>query len=294
MLRQLSDSFADVVAAAAPSVVQVQGSRRPASGLVYAKGVVLTTMRAIRSETGLRVRHPNGETLNAEMAGWDPATSLAVLQAPGIDLTPFSPSRSSVRVGHLAVAVGRSWSNAVTASAGIVAVIGGPLQTGPRRAIEEVFRTTAPMHDGFAGGAFLDADGGLIGVATSSSIRGLGVIIPAAIAWRAAAAVMERGRIKRGYLGVAGQPVALPAHQRSTDQEHALLIVSVTASGPAADAGVLVGDVLLAMDDTAIESPEELLDLLMTTGAGHTARLHLLRGGAPTDLSVKIGERSTQ
>jgi len=82
------------------------------------------------------------------------------------------------RVGHLALAVARSWSNVVTASAGIVSVIGGPLPTGRRRAIDQVIRTTAPMHDGFAGGAFLDTSGGLIGIATAAAIRGLGVVIP--------------------------------------------------------------------------------------------------------------------
>src|SRR5438876_3939015 len=98
---------------------------------------------------------------------------------------------TDARVGHLALAVARSWSNALTASAGIVSVIGGPLPTGRRRAIDEVIRTTAPMHDGFAGGAFVDTTGGLVGVTTASAIRGLGVVIPAAIAWQTAATVVQ-------------------------------------------------------------------------------------------------------
>src|SRR5690606_14779022 len=104
-------------------------------------------------------------------------------------------------------------------------VIGGPLYTGRRRSIEQVFRTTAPMHDGFAGGAVLDAEGRLIGVATAASIRGLGVVIPTSIAWKAAAAVLEHGRVKRGYLGIAGQPAALAAHQRgAAGRERGLLV----------------------------------------------------------------------
>ena len=148
------------------------------------------------------------------------------------------------------------------------------------------------MHDGFAGGAFLDTSGGLIGVGTATSIRGLAVIIPASIAWNAAANVVEHGRVKRGYLGIAGQPVKLPEHQRAgTSRERGLLTLAVTTGGPAAEAGVLVGDVLLAMDETPVESPEELMDVLMATGAGHNARLHVLRGAMPTELMVKIGER---
>src|SRR5204862_3129334 len=203
--------------------------RRPASGLVYADDVVLTTVGALgRSGDGLHVRRSDGTVLDAELAGWDPTTSLAVLKVSGLGTKPIQPSAAPARVGHLALAVARSWSNVVTASAGIVAVIGGPLPTGRRRAIDEVIRTTAPMHDGFAGGAFLDTGGGLVGIATASAIRGLGLVIPAPIAWKTAATVLEHGSLKRGYLGLAGQPVALPENQRGTDgREEALLVVGV-------------------------------------------------------------------
>ena len=106
----------------------------------------------------------------------------------------------------------------MTASAGIVSVIGGPLPTGRRRAIDQVLRTTAPMHEGFAGGAFIDTSGALLGVITAAAIRGLGVVIPASIAWTAAATLLEHGQLKRGYLGIAGQPVRLPEDQRGTER----------------------------------------------------------------------------
>src|SRR4029077_20860715 len=140
--------------------------------------------------------------------------------------------------------VARSWSNAVTASAGIVSVIGGPLPTGHGRAIDQVIRTTAPMHEGFAGGAFVDTAGRIVGIATAASIRGLGVVIPASIAWKTAATVLEHGSLKRGFLGLAGQPVALSENQQSAGgHEQALLVVGVTKGSPAALAGALVGDV---------------------------------------------------
>ena len=208
---------------------------------------------------------------------------------------PFAPSAVAPRVGHLALAVARSWGNVVTASAGIVSVIGGPLPTGTRRAIEQVIRTTAPMHDGFAGGAFLDTAGGLIGIATAASIRGLGVVIPAAIAWKTAATVLEHGGLKRGYLGLAGQPVELAEAQRRADgRDHALLVVGVTAGSPAAAAGILVGDILLAFDGHPVESPEQLLDLLLGDRVGKKVALEVLRGGALTQLTVTVGERPAQ
>ena len=292
MLTELSHDIANAVEAASPSVVQVLGHRRPVSGLVYKNDVALTMMSSIGREDGLQVRRGDGHTVGAELVGWDPATGLAVLRANGLDAPPITASAAPVRVGHIAIGLGRSWSNVITASAGIIAVIGGPLHTGRRRTIDHVFRTTAPMHDGFAGGAFLDAGGGVIGIATTRSIRGLGVVIPASIAWNAAAGVIEHGGKKRGYFGVAGQSVELPEHQRGgSGRERGMLTMAVTPDGPAARGGVLVGDVLIAFDGTPLDSPEDLLDLLMTTGAGHSARLQVLRGGALTELSITVGER---
>lgn len=291
MLTQFSNAFADAVAAAAPSVVQVQGRRRPASGLVYADSVVVSTMRAVGREDGLRVRTHAGDTLEATLAGWDPATSLALLNVPGLTAPPLVPSDAPVRVGHLALAVARSWSNAVTASAGVVAVMGGPLPTGRRRAIDQVIRTTAPMHDGFSGGAFLDSNGALIGMTTAAAIRGFGVVIPASIVWAAAARILEHGGSARGYLGIVGQPVRLPEGQAGSHRDGALLVTGLAPGGPAADAGVFIGDIVLAVDGTPVASPEDLLDLLTGSRVGHTATLHLLRGGAPTDVTVTIGAR---
>ena len=295
LMTTFSNHLADAVQAAAPSVVQVHGRRRPATGLVYADNVVLTMVRALGREDGLHVRRHDGQTLDAELAGWDPATSLAVLRVPDLASKPIASAvlpSTDPRVGQLALAVARSWSNAVTASAGIISVIGGPLPTGRRRAIEQVIRTTAPMHDGFAGGAFIDASGTLIGVATAAAIRGLSVVIPAPIAWKTAATVLEHGGLKRGYLGIAGQPVDLSDQQRSSlGREDGLLVVGVTSSSPAAAAGILVGDIMLDFDGHAVHSPEDLLDLLQGDRVGRTVALRLVRGGAIVDANVTVGER---
>jgi S1-C subfamily serine protease len=290
MLTQLANEMADAVAAAAPSVVQVQGRRRPASGLVYASHVVVTTMRAIGREDGLRVRQHDGRVLDAELVAWDPTTALAVLRVADLDAPPIKIAESPARVGHLALAIARSWSNAVTASAGIISVIGGPLATGRRRSIDEVIRTTAPMHDGFSGGAFVDTTGALIGVATAANIRGLGVVIPASIAWKTVASLLQHGGRSRGYLGIVGQPVTLPDHQLRPDGgKSALVVIGVSPASPAAQAGVLVGDVILALDGRPVASPEDLLDLLADRRAGDTATLNALRGGAVIDSLVTIG-----
>jgi S1-C subfamily serine protease len=298
MLNEFSNHMADAVAAVAPSVVQVQGRRRPVSGLVYGDGVVLTTAHALGRDNGVHVRGDDGQKLDAELGGWDPATNLAVLKVAGLRAVPISPSTATPRVGHLALAIARSWSNAVTASAGIVSVIGGPLATGRRRSIAQVIRTTAPMHDGFAGGAFIDTSGGLLGIATSAAIRGLGVVIPASIAWKAAATVLEHGRVTRGYLGIAGQAVVLPENQRPaaaspSDERaaNAILVMGVTSGSPAAAAGVLLGDVLVAVNGHPVASPEDLMDILYHAPIGTPAALDILRGGTVVSVSVTVGER---
>ena len=146
---------------------------------------------------------------------------------------------------------------------GIVAVIGGPLRTGRRRAIDQVLRTTAPMHDGFAGGALVDTAGALLGVITSTRIRGTTVVIPASIAWKTASSVLEHGGLKRGYLGIAGQPVRLSANhpppprlrRAGRSAEAGLLVAAVTPESPAAAGSLIVGDIILALDANPIESP---------------------------------------
>ncbi len=290
-----SEQLADAVAAVAPSVVQVQGRRRPVSGIVYAPGVVLATARALGREEGIRVVTSDGRTLDAEFGGWDPPSGLVVLRANGLDAPPVTVSSSPARVGHLALAVARSWSNSITASAGLVSVIGGPLPTWRGGKIEQVIRTSAPMHDGFAGGAFIDVRGQLIGINTAAAIRGLNVVIPAAIAWSTAAVLVEHGTPRRGYLGIAGQPVHLHDRQgRDRVDRNALLIASVSSGSPADTAGLFVGDVLIEFDGEPVESPGGLLELLDSSRVGRDVPLRILRGGVEQTLTVKVGERTSQ
>ena len=291
MLKELSNQIADVVAGVASSVVQVEGQGRPASGLVYADDVVVTTAAAVGGDERPRVRRDDGQVFEGEIAGWDPTTRLVVIRAAGLQRPAVIPGELP-RVGELAIAVARSWSNAVTATAGLVSVVGGPLRTGRRRAIEQVIRTSAPMHRGFAGGALVAADGRLLGVTTAAAIRGLGVAIPARAAWDAVAEVLRRGTLKRGYLGIAAQPVRVSEKQKGiAATDLALLIVGVKPGTPADEAGLLVGDLLLSLDGQALTSPDELLELLIGERVGKSVTAMVLRGVALVEVSVTVAER---
>jgi S1-C subfamily serine protease len=290
-LAQFSSDLADVVERAAGSIVQVHGRRRPASGIAFREGLVLTTTRALGRDDGLRVRTTDGRIVTAELAGWDPATTLVLLRVADLVAPALTPA-TTPRVGELAIALGRSWSNAITATIGMVSVIGGPLATGRGRAIDRVIRTSAPMHSGFAGGALLDAGGGLIGLATAADIRGLGVVIPADIAWKTAAALAEHGTTGRGFLGVAGQVARLVDRQRDRQERSSgLLVVGVSSGSPADAGGILVGDIIVEFDGHAVESPLDLLDLLQGDRIGRPAPVRILRGGTLTDLTVTVGRR---
>ena len=292
MLNELSNQIADVVTKVAPSVVQVEGQGRPASGLVYGADTIVTTARAVGRDEHPRVRRSDGEVVTAEIAGWDPAARLVVLKAPGLGLPALSAGERP-RVGEIAIALARSWSNAVTASAGLVSVIGGPLPTGRRRSIEQVIRTSAPMHEGFAGGALVGADGRLLGVTTAAAIRGLGVVIPAGLAWNTAAELLRRGTLKRGYLGIAAQPARVSERQKgAAGSDHALLVVDVKPGTPADEAGLFVGDLLLSLDGNALASPDELFDLLVGERVGKSVAVRVLRGAAPVDVSVTVAARN--
>ena len=292
MLTDFSNQIADVVDAVAPSVVQVQGGhRRPVSGLAYAADAVLTTARAVGGDDHPRVRRADGAVLEAELIGIDPATQVALLKVPGLEAPPLTPG-APARVGHVAVAIARSWSNGVTATAGLVSIIGGPLATGRRRAIEQVIRTSAPMHEGFAGGALLGADGRLLGMTTAASIRGLGVVIPAGLAWSKAAELLRRGSLKRGYLGIAIQPARVSDRQKGVaETDQALLVVGVKPGTPADTAGLLVGDLLLSLDGHVLASTDELFDLLIGDRVGNSVAAKVLRGTAPVDVSIAVIER---
>jgi S1-C subfamily serine protease len=290
-LTDFSNQLADAVATAAASVVQVHGRRQPASGVVYGPDIVVTTTRAIGREDGLSLRAPDGRSVDAELVGWDPATHIVVLRASGLDVPAATISDVAPRVGHFAIAVGRSWSSAVTASAGIVSVIGGPLPTGRGRSIDEIIRTNAPMHRGFAGGAFIDTQGRLLGLTTAAEIRGLGVVIPSSIVSKTADSLLQHGRARRGYLGVAGQAVRLsPAQRQENGPSTGVLVVQVMEESPAERAGIMVGDVLIGIDDQPLESPDALLTGL-SGRSGQATSLRVVRGGVVSDVRVEIGER---
>jgi S1-C subfamily serine protease len=292
LLSDFSDQVASLVARAASSVVQVRGRHgRPATGTVCGAGRVVTAAHVLEHGNGWVVQTAEGDSLAAEVAGADPSTDLAVLRVTG--LTPAAlPAADRARVGEWAVALGRTWSGALSASPGAVSVVGGPLRTGRGPAIEEVVRADVRPHPLGAGGPLLDARGRVAGIATGVMLRGLPLFIPGAAAWRIADALAAQGRIRRGYLGVSAQPIRVPAGQRAgRPQEVALLVLGTSADSPASRSGLLVGDLIVGFDGHAVQVHEDLLTLLTAERIGKAAPLDVIRGGEPRTLQIEVAEQ---
>ncbi len=293
LLTELSNQVADAVEAAAKFVLQVRSRRwRPAAGVVFARGQVLVSDHALEQEEDLGVRAHDGRVLGATLVGRDPSSDLAVLSVPDLSAEPAVPSTSPARVGQLAIAVGRSWSNGVIAGAGVISSIGGPWRTGRGPGVEQVIRTDITPYAGFTGGAVLAPDGSLLAVGSGILLRGLSLAIPATLAWPLAQRLAQHGGIRRAFLGVAGQPVRLSETQHPGVRNRGILVVSVTDDSPASRAGLIVGDVLLSVNGRPVEDPETLLSLLSGDLVDRTVPVEILRGGSARTIDVTLAARS--
>ncbi len=294
--QQLSESLAEAVERAASWTVRVSARRRiAASGVVWAAGgVIVTADHVLEQEDAITVGSPDGTEVAAQVVGRDPGTDLAVLRVTDATLPEAERApESSARVGSLAVAVGRPGAS-VQASLGVVSAVGGQWRTRRGRQIEGFVRTDATFFPGFSGGPLIDAAGRLIGINTSRFGPGQGISIPVAAAQKVVEVLLARGRISRAYIGIGSQPVALPAAlaARVNGQESGLLIVSVEPSSPAERAGLVLGDILVGMNDEVIADAGDLQARLGPDRVGAEVTLRILRGGEPLSLAATLGERA--
>ena len=284
-----SDQIAAAVERAAESVVQVHGHRRPAAGVVFADNHILTPA-AIDDDT-VAVHTGEGHTVEGVVLGRVGNMGLTVVRVAGL-ARPALKAAAEPKPGHLAVAVGRTWSGGVMASLALVSVVGGPLRTGRASSLDRVIRIQQPPHGALTGGALVDPTGSALGIITSMAIRGTTVVIPASIAWAAGTRVSTEGGAKQGYLGVSSLAVAIPERQRGgRTQGYGLLVSQVAGGSPAESGGVLVGDVIVAFDGETVQEPEELVIRLRGDRLGKAVPITVVRGGTLQDVSVTVGER---
>jgi serine protease Do len=289
LLTALSSQLSAAAETAAASVVQVQGHRRLVAAVVYDTDLVVTPGVAVHDGV-VSVRRADGQTFEGTVLGRSAATGLTVVRVAGLG-APAATTAAEPVPGHIALAVGRTWSGGVFSALAPIAVVGGPLRTGRAAEIARVVRIGLAPHGALAGGALVDGAGRTLGVITSMAIRGTTVVIPAALAIDAARAVATKGGARQGYLGVSSLSVTLPERQRAGGRDGGLLVTGVADDTPAAAAGLLVGDVIVAFDGVAVGEPDDLLTLLRSDRVGRAVPLAIVRGGQATEVAVTVGER---
>lgn len=294
VLQSLSSAMADLVERTAPQVVRVEGrGRRPASGVVWsADGVVVTANHVVERDDNLRIGLADGSSLAAALVGRDPATDLAVLKVEQSALAPAAwAAAADLRVGNLILALGRP-GQSVQATLGVVSALGGAWRTGGGGEFDSYLQTDVVMYPGFSGGPLLTADGRLGGINSSALARGVSVTVPAVTVQRVVATILAHGRMPRGYLGVGIQPVRLePALQDQLGQQTGLMVLSVEADGPAAQGGLLQGDVLVSVDGSPVRHFDDLQALLSGDRVGKGVAVRLVRAGQLSEYPVVVGQK---
>jgi S1-C subfamily serine protease len=199
-----------------------------------------------------------------------------------------------VRTGELVFAAGRDASGIPHASFGFVGATAGAWRTWRGGQVDRLIRLDGGLYPGLAGAPVADSEGRVIGLATAAFSRLHGVVVPLATVDRIAETLLTHGRVQRGHLGVAVHAVELPAALRSAlgDEARAgLLVTAVSDDGPAAQAGLMVGDILVAAGDQSVATPEALRGLLAEQAIGAPLQLTVLRGGRREALTVQVGEQ---
>lgn len=297
VLETLSNEFASAASSVSGSVAAVYGRRwMPSSGIQWQKGVFVTADHTIRREEDIPVSLEPDKPLKARLAGRDPSTDLAVLKIED-DITAPVPQfgdSSSLKIGHFVMALGRSRGSKLVASAGIVGGLGGEWE--PRRGgrIDQHIRLDLELYPGFSGGPLVNTQGKVVGINTRGLARGRAVTIPAATVNRVVRELLEKGHIARPYLGVAMQPVALPATLRDkvgSQQNTALLVMHVEPSGPAERADVLIGDLVTGLNGNALEDTSDIQHLLSREKVGNVVQAAVLRAGSPLTISITLADR---
>ncbi len=292
-LIDLSNSMAELVAAAGPSIVRVEARQRMgASGVVYsADGLIITTHHVVEQDDNIQVGLADGRTVAAKLIGRDPGTDLALLRAEATGLTPATwVEAGELKVGHVMLALGRP-GKTVQATLGIVSALGGQWRTPAGGEIAPYLQTDVVMYPGFSGGPLVSANGQVAGLNSSALMRGVSITIPTGTVKQVVATMLAHGGMPRGYLGVGIQPVRLADALRSQlQQETGLMLMSVEDDGPGAAAGWLQGDLLITLDGQATSQVDDLQKLLTGDRVGKQLAARVVRSGVVQEMPVTVGK----
>ena len=303
-LDAYSRTVARAVEIVGPATVRIEvrsaGGRGGAgSGVIVSPdGLVLTNSHVMGGNGRAALRLPDGREVSARTLGDDPSTDLALLRVDEAATLPHARlgSSATLRPGQIAVAIGNPLGFEATVTAGVISALGRTLTARDGRPIEGVIQTDAALNPGNSGGPLVNSAGEVVGINTAIIRGAQGICF--AVASDAAAHVMgeivRHGRVRRAYLGAAAATMIVPrriALRLALENVTAAALTRIEPGGPADEAGLLSGDLVLALDGTPVRGAEDLLRALDGERAGRTVALDILRRSDPRRTWVGLQNR---
>ena len=282
VFHALDQGLAAAVQAVSPSVVHVSRGHTGGTGIAWSEELVVTSNfhTPDRTKVGIATGDGNLDFRDAEVIGRDPGTDVALLRVSGGGLTPATLRElDGLAVGNLALAVGRPGRTA-RASLRAIGVLGPEVETPHGGTLERYLESDRQIPRGFAGGPLVDVDGAVVGMNTRTLLRGADLAVPVVTLRRIVAELQAHGGIRKGYLGVGAYPSGQGA-----------LVASIEDGGPAAAAGILVGDVIAEVDGEVVTGPDTLRGVLASRPGKHV-KVAIIRAGQRQELEVTLGSQS--
>jgi S1-C subfamily serine protease len=300
LLDAYSQAVIRVVAAVAPAVLGIAtatGSDRGGTGsgyLISPDGYAVTNSHVVDGRDKVFAQTPDGDRLDARVIGDDPATDVALLRLSARDL-PFAQMGDSdaLRVGQLVIAAGNPFGFQSTVSTGVVSALGRAMRGQVGRLIENVIQHTAPLNPGNSGGPLVDSRGRVVGVNTAivAMAQALGFAVPANTAKWVIGEILAHGKVRRIRLGISATIVQIPRRavvDLDLLADRAVEVVDIERRSPAAIAGILPGDLIVAVAGRLVSSVDDLHRLLSATPPDKPVVLSLIRNGRGLDVEVQL------
>lgn len=290
-LEQFSDALAARVESTKPTAVAIRlAHERFVTGIVWQSDVVVASEQSLPRREEFEIVMTGGTVTTVKVAGRDSSTNIAVLR-PQAPLASSSITTNEARAGAIVIAIGADGTGGASARLGIVNIAGPEWHSSRGGLIDRRIALDVRLARSEEGGPIFDAAGSCIGMSTFGP-RGQVLVIPAATIDRVVPTLLKDGRVARGWLGVALQAVAVPDALRETvDQSSGLMVMSVVEHGPAAQAGIVAGDIILSVDGTSTRRFRKIARHFGSENIGRKAELRVIRSGAVITVKTTIAER---
>jgi S1-C subfamily serine protease len=290
-LAQFSNALAARVDAAIPVIASIALSHgRHLTGIVWRPDIVVTSEQSLPDRDEFEIVTANGSVTGAKIAGRDPATNIAVLRLPA-STASSSFDKSAARTGAVAMAVGADGNGGTSARFGIINILGPEWHSRHGGLIDQRIELDIRLDRKEEGGPVFDVGGGFIGMTTFGPRRQV-LVIPKATLERIVPRLLQDGRVARGWFGVALQAVAVPETLReAANQRGGLMVMSIVKDGPAAQAGIVAGDIILSVNGTPTHPFRKIARHFGSESIGRKADLRVIRGGAVITVKASIAER---